>query len=662
MADGTVKISTELDDSGFKSGLSKLGSVASTGLKATGVAIGAIAGAAGGAIAGLNNLVSATEEYRVAQGKLNTAFEAAGLGIDSAKTTYTEFYKILGDTDTATEASQLLAKLSLNQQDLSTWTNIAAGVYGTFGDALPIEGLIESANETAKVGQVTGTLADALNWAGISEDEFNAKLAACTSESERNQLIMDTLSGTYDEASEAFYRNNEALIQARENQALLDETLSTLAETFLVAKNNILSEFLPSISEVVNAFANMVAGVEGADVALSTAIQNLVSKAVEMLPQFLDFGLQILTAIGQGLLSNLPMVVSAAVQIVTTLLQGLLSSLPQILSAGLQAIATLIQGISQALPQLIPMAVQAITTIAQTLIANLPQIIQAGIQLLVALIEGITNAIPQLVAMLPTIIETTVSTLIANLPQIIQAGIQLLVALITGIIQAIPQLIAATPQIIAAIVKGIASGLSQIVNSGREIINSVGDGIKGLLSSALSWGRDIVSNIANGIRGAIGKVTSAVSAVASKIRSFLHFSEPDEGPLSDFHTYMPDMIDLMATGMRQNLGKVEKEAFSLADVIKKGLDSSDSIDFTADIPSIKQRMQSFLADVAPTFELSSPKSVVRSTEQESIIDELRSIRDAVKQGSVIQVDRQVLGRVTSQTNRQNVRAKGVGAY
>lgn len=150
--DGTVKIGTELDDSGFKSGLSKLGSVASGALKGTVAAVGSVATAASGAVAGLLALESATEEYRIAQGKLNTAFEAAGYGPEAAAQAYNDFFAILGDTDTATEASQLLAKLADSQEDLSTWTRIAAGVNGTFGDSLPIEGLIEASNETAKVG------------------------------------------------------------------------------------------------------------------------------------------------------------------------------------------------------------------------------------------------------------------------------------------------------------------------------------------------------------------------------------------------------------------------------------------------------------------------------------------------------------------------------
>lgn len=190
-------------------------------------------------------LDSATEDYRVAQGKLNTAFQAAGYSTKEAKETYQEFYKILGDTDTATEASQLLAKLADNQEDMQKWTKISAGAFGTFGDSLPIEGLIEASNETAKVGQVTGVLADALNWAGINEDEFNISLAACSDESERNKLIMETLSGTYGEASEVFYANNEQLIQHRENEIALQESTAKLGEVMGEFKDNILAKLAP---------------------------------------------------------------------------------------------------------------------------------------------------------------------------------------------------------------------------------------------------------------------------------------------------------------------------------------------------------------------------------------------------------------------------------
>lgn len=204
------------------------------------------------------NLDKSTEEYRIAQGKLRTAFEAAGKSVDSAKETYTDFYKILGDTGTAAEASQLLAKLADDEEDLSKWTKIAAGVYGTFGDALPINGLIEAANETVKTGKVTGVLADALNWAGINEDAFNESLAAASDESERNQLLMDTLSGIYDEASDAFYRNNEQIVEARENQAKLDEVTGRLGESVGRVKNALVEKFGPAITDIGNKIADFI--------------------------------------------------------------------------------------------------------------------------------------------------------------------------------------------------------------------------------------------------------------------------------------------------------------------------------------------------------------------------------------------------------------------
>lgn len=218
-------------------------------------------------VGSLWNLDEATKEYREAQGKLNTAFEAAGLGPTAAKQAYSEFYKILGETDTATEASQLLAKLAENEQDLATWTNIAAGVAGTFGDALPIEGLIEAANETAKTGKVTGVLADALNWAGISEDEFNDGLASLGSEIQRNNLIMNTLAQTYDEAADSFYRNNEAVIASRENQIQLDEAMAQIGETISRIKNSFLAEFSPAISDASEYLSQLADSVDWGELA-----------------------------------------------------------------------------------------------------------------------------------------------------------------------------------------------------------------------------------------------------------------------------------------------------------------------------------------------------------------------------------------------------------
>lgn len=201
------------------------------------------AASAGAVTAAFLAMDSATEDYRIAQGKLNTAYEAAGYSAETAATAYNEFYQILGDTDTATEASQLLSKLVQNEQDVTKWTRVAAGVSGTFGDSLPIEGLIEATNETAKVGKVTGVLADALNWVGISEDKMNERLERTSSEAERNRILLETLTGSYDDAADAFYRNNEQLVQARKNQAALSAMTAKLGNASAIAKNSLMRLF-----------------------------------------------------------------------------------------------------------------------------------------------------------------------------------------------------------------------------------------------------------------------------------------------------------------------------------------------------------------------------------------------------------------------------------
>lgn len=206
------------------------------------------------------SLDEATEEYREAMGKLNTAFEVAGFDADAAKNTYTEFYKILGDTDTATEASQLLAKLAEDEEDLSRWTEIAAGVYGTFGDSLPIEGLIEAANETAKTGKVTGVLADALNWAGINEDEFNKQLEFTSDAGYRSKMIMNQLTHTYKDAAAAFYENNEALMNSREVQAELDESMAVVGEAVQNLKTQFMGAFGEPLSILLNGAAKAIEG------------------------------------------------------------------------------------------------------------------------------------------------------------------------------------------------------------------------------------------------------------------------------------------------------------------------------------------------------------------------------------------------------------------
>lgn len=544
--DGTVKIGTELDDSGFKSGLSKLGSVATTALKGGAAVIGGIGTAASSAVAGLLALESATEEYRIAQGKLNTAFEAAGYGPEVAAQAYDRFYGILGDTDTATEASQLLAKLARSEEDVATWADIAAGVSGTFGDALPIESLIESANETAKVGQVTGTLADALNWAGISEDEFNAKLAEAGSEAERNQLIMDTLSGTYEGATEAFYRNNEALVASREAQAQMDASLAQLGQTVSDVKARMTAEFLPSISQITSGLAGMLAGTEGADEQFAEGMNALINTAVELLPQFLDFGVQILTSLLNGVLQALPTLVEALPTVITSIVTALQALFPTIIAVGSELLTMLTDGILQYIPEMLVRIPDIITNFYNFLAENGPGIIEKGFEFLRNLVDGIVGAIPEMVAKLPEIIRAWANFVAQNLPTIVSNGIDLLKSLISGIIGAIPDLIAALPQIISAIVDGIGALMGSVIEIGKNIVEGIWDGIKG----AKDW--------------VVGKVKGFFGDVVDGAKSFLGIKSPSRL----FRDQIGKNIGLgVADGIEAAIPSAEEAMQSLSDAI-----------------------------------------------------------------------------------------------
>ena len=227
-----------------------------------------ITGAVGGAATALVGLASSQEENIEQTHQLDAAWKDAGGTSEQARNSYTLFYKLLGEEDTATEAAQNLSRLTTNQQELDKWNNIAAGSFSKFGDALPLENLVEASQETAHTGTVTGGLADALNWATASneqwsaalsgnqaaqqafndaigqgatkEDAFNAALAACGSEQERSSLITQTLDGLYGESGQTYQDNNKTMLDSREQQAQFNQKLTEAGEAALPVKEKVL--------------------------------------------------------------------------------------------------------------------------------------------------------------------------------------------------------------------------------------------------------------------------------------------------------------------------------------------------------------------------------------------------------------------------------------
>ena len=272
-ADDLKSVSREAEAS--KSGLYQFGQTiqdnsdklakAGKGLETAGKTI---TGAVGGAATALVGLASSQEENIEQTHQLDAAWKDAGGTSEQARNSYVLFYKLLGEEDTATEAAQNLSRLTTNQQELDQWTNIAAGSFSKFGDALPLENLVEASQETAHTGTVTGGLADALNWATASneqwsaalsgnqaaqqafndqidqgatkEDAFNAALAACGSEQERSTLITQTLDGLYGDIGQTYQETNKTMLDTREQQAQLNQKMAEAGEAAMPLKEKVL--------------------------------------------------------------------------------------------------------------------------------------------------------------------------------------------------------------------------------------------------------------------------------------------------------------------------------------------------------------------------------------------------------------------------------------
>lgn len=261
--------------------------------------VGLGAGIAGGVTA-LMGLAMSTQETVEDMGKLQTAFADAGHSSETAQAVFNGMVGILGEYDQAVEASNHLAELTSSEQELATWTDIAAGVYAKFGDSLPLEGLTEAANHTAKLGEVQGPLADALEWLGVSTEDFNAQLAACTTEQERSSLITSTLNGLYGEAGKQYQEVNADLIAARQSQADWNTALAEagkVVQPISTAITNMgtqviqwLVPHLQTLANKVTEFTtNHLPGIQAKVQAVWNVVQGLIPVAAGLLAGFLAY-------------------------------------------------------------------------------------------------------------------------------------------------------------------------------------------------------------------------------------------------------------------------------------------------------------------------------------------------------------------------------------
>lgn len=501
---------------------SKLGGVLKSGLLA-------VAAAATAAIGALIGSAEATREYRTAIGKLDTAFEAAGHSSATAEKTYKALQGVLGETDQAVEAASHLAKLTKNEKDLQKWTNIATGVYGTFGASLPIEGLTEAANETAKTGALTGGLADALNWAGVSEDAFQEKLDACNSEQERATLITETLNGLYSDAADKYRENNAEIIRANEANEEWQATMAGIGEVIEPILTDIkllgaalVGDLLPGVKKIAEAFRGLLNGEAGAAAALGEAlagiITQLVGKVTELAPTLVNAAMSLLTNLSTSLLGMLPKLVDVCLELATSVVNQLAAQLPTLLPAILSAafgvidqllmnipalvsaLQAVIDGVIAALPRMLGLLCDRIPEIIIELLYNaVPALLEAAFQMLTAIVQAVPMIVEQLAQMLPTIIDCILFGLIENIPVLLDGALKLLHAIVDAIPLLISSLVAALPDIIDTIMAAVTDAVPALLDAAIELLFAIIDAIPVLLDSLVKALPKIIDTIVGAV-------------------------------------------------------------------------------------------------------------------------------------------------------------------
>ena len=428
-------------------------------------------------------LGASTKDYRAEQAKLNSAFETAGASADTAKQVYNDLYRVLGESDVSVEAANHLAQLTTSQKDLSEWTTICQGIYATFGDSLPIEGLTEAANETAKTASVTGSLADALNWAGISEDEFNAQLAACNSEAEREQLIRETLIGTYDEAAAAYEKNAAEVLKQNEAQAKLQDSLSKLGAV---------------VAPVVTTFTQFATD---ALAVVVPYIQQLAEQYGPQLKETLQGIGEFIKPIGEFLMAHLP-----AIATIAGIIMGIAAAY-QVYSAAMTVCSTVKAAYT---------TVTALATAAQTAFAAANIAALAPILAVVAAIAAVVAIIVVCVKHWDKIKEA-VSKAWDFIKEKTKAAVDAVVNFFTKMKDSISNKVEEIKSAVAEKFESIKNAISEKVQAAKEAVvnkfSEIKTGISQKIQSAKTAAVEGFSNMKSGV---IEKVTGIVSGVKTK--------------------------------------------------------------------------------------------------------------------------------------------------
>lgn len=335
--------------------------------------------------------------------------------------------------------------------------------------------------------------------------------------------------------------------------------ISTTAQTVWNAISTFLSTIWTAISTAAQTIWNGIATFLST---LWTAISTTAQAAWNGIRDFLSGIWEAIKGVFTAALEAIQTVVTGTWKAIKSVVTTAMEALQKAISTAWEAIKTAISTALEAIKTAITTAWEAVKTAVLTVMEAVKTAITAAWEAIKTAVTTVVNVIKDTVTQVWNTIKDTVSGIMDRLKETVVNTWNALKEAVTNVLGGIKE---AVTGVFNGLADGVRTAMTKVLDAVKSGFNFVKDHILGLGKQAVSWGRDLIMGIVNGIKGAIGAVKDAVGNVASTIKSFLHFSVPDEGPLTDYESWMPDFMAGLARGIEQSRGAVRAAIGSVAD-------------------------------------------------------------------------------------------------
>lgn len=314
---------------------------------------------------------------------------------------------------------------------------------------------------------------------------------------------------------------------------------------------------------------------------LKSAIEPLITKFGEFKDKLVEFGSWVVsTPVFQFLVGLLAEIGRVIVDTLVPAVQGIL----HIFSTVFQAVWGVVVNVFNAIVNIISSALGAVMDIISGVLSIIQGIFTLDL-------EMIWDGVCSIFGGIYDFISTTLSSILNVVGSILGGILDIFVSIWEAIFNTVKGFVDGIFDAVGEVLSGISSKAAEICGVVKSGFDTAIEFITGLPGKALEWGKDFIGGLVDGIKGAIGKVTDAVKGVADKIKSFLHFSVPDEGPLTDYESWMPDFMNGLAEGINSSSEVVTTAITTFTEQVKQSLNTDVMASFQTFSQQWGQQMQ-----------------------------------------------------------------------